>query len=50
MDSDEFEKRMRRLEYFHALRCLPGAWMVMASQNLPSGQTLRSHSSLSFKI
>ncbi|HEY4386429.1 MAG TPA: tRNA(His) guanylyltransferase Thg1 family protein [Ktedonobacteraceae bacterium] len=29
MDSNEFEKHMRRLEYFHTLRCLPGAWVVL---------------------
>ncbi len=29
MDSNEFEKRMRALEYFHGLRCLPGAWIVL---------------------
>lgn len=29
MDNDEFEKRMRELEYFHQLRALPGAWIVL---------------------
>lgn len=29
MDSDEFERRMRALEWFHTLRCLPGAWVVL---------------------
>jgi tRNA(His) 5'-end guanylyltransferase len=29
MNSDEFESRMRECEYFHALRCLPGAWIVL---------------------
>lgn len=29
MDSNEFDKRMRKSEYFHALRCLPGAWVVL---------------------
>lgn len=29
MDNDEFEKRMRELEYFHHLRALPGAWIVL---------------------
>ncbi|HTI14544.1 MAG TPA: tRNA(His) guanylyltransferase Thg1 family protein [Dictyobacter sp.] len=29
MDSNEFDKRMRQSEYFHALRCLPGAWVVL---------------------
>jgi tRNAHis guanylyltransferase len=29
MDSDEFEKQMRALEWFHAFRCLPGAWVVL---------------------
>ena len=29
MDSDEFEKRMRASEYFHALRCLPQTWVVL---------------------
>jgi tRNA(His) guanylyltransferase len=29
MDNDEFEKRMRELEYFHGLRALPGAWVVI---------------------
>lgn len=29
MNSDEFEKRMRALEYFHAMRCLPDAWVVL---------------------
>ncbi|GCE22590.1 tRNA(His) guanylyltransferase Thg1 family protein [Dictyobacter kobayashii] len=29
MDSDYFEKRMRELEYFHSLRCLPGTWIVL---------------------
>jgi len=29
MHPDEFETRMRRLEYFHALRLLPGVWTVL---------------------
>jgi tRNA(His) guanylyltransferase len=29
MDSDSFEKRMRSQEYFHNLRLLPGAWVVV---------------------
>jgi len=29
MDSNAFEQRMRALEAFHALRCLPGAWIVL---------------------
>ena len=29
MDRDTFEKRMRALEYFHSLRVLPGAWVVL---------------------
>jgi tRNA(His) 5'-end guanylyltransferase len=29
MNSDEFEARMRALEYFHALRLLPGVWAVV---------------------
>lgn len=29
MDSDDFEKRMRELEYFHSLRCPPGSWIVL---------------------
>lgn len=29
MDNDTFEKRMRQLEYFHSLRLLPGAWVVI---------------------
>lgn len=29
MDSEEFEKRTRALEYFHSLRVLPGAWIVV---------------------
>lgn len=29
MDSNEFERRMRALESFHTLRCLPGAWIVL---------------------
>jgi tRNA(His) guanylyltransferase len=29
MDRDDFEKRMRALEYFHSLRVLPGAWVVL---------------------
>jgi tRNA(His) guanylyltransferase len=29
MDSDELEKQMRALEWFHAFRCLPGAWVVL---------------------
>src|SRR5690348_15136893 len=29
MNSDEFEKRMRASEWFHALRCLPSAWVVL---------------------
>jgi len=29
MDSDLFERRMRELEYFHALRLLPGTWTVV---------------------
>jgi hypothetical protein len=30
MDNDEFEKRMRALEYFHGLRALPGARVVIS--------------------
>jgi len=29
MDHDTFEKQMRSLEYFHSLRLLPGAWVVI---------------------
>jgi tRNA(His) guanylyltransferase len=29
VDNDSFEKRMRQLEYFHSLRLLPGAWVVI---------------------
>lgn len=29
MDSDSFELQMRALEYFHTLRLLPGAWVVI---------------------
>ena len=29
MGSDTFDKRMRLSECFHALRCLPGAWVVL---------------------
>lgn len=29
MDSEDFEQRMRALEYFHSLRVLPGAWIVL---------------------
>ena len=29
MNNDEFEKRMRALEYFHALRLPQGAWTVL---------------------
>jgi tRNA(His) 5'-end guanylyltransferase len=29
MASDDFEKRMRESEYFHALRCPPGTWVVL---------------------
>ena len=29
MDRDEFESRMRALEYFHALKMLPGTWPVI---------------------
>lgn len=29
MDSDAFEQQMRALEYFHNLRLLPGAWVVV---------------------
>ncbi|MEP0832344.1 tRNA(His) guanylyltransferase Thg1 family protein [Microcoleus sp. AS-A8] len=29
MDSDRFEQKMRSLEYFHSLRLLPGAWVVI---------------------
>jgi tRNA(His) guanylyltransferase len=29
MDSNELEQAMRDLEYFHHLRCLPGAWIVL---------------------
>jgi tRNA(His) 5'-end guanylyltransferase len=29
MNNGNFEKRMRALEYFHALRLLPGAWTVI---------------------
>jgi tRNA(His) 5'-end guanylyltransferase len=29
MDRDTFEQRMRALEYFHSLRVLPGAWVVL---------------------
>lgn len=29
MDNNTFENRMRELEYFHNLRLLPGAWVVV---------------------
>src|SRR5579863_1161618 len=29
MNPDEFEQRMRELEYFHALRVLSGTWFVV---------------------
>ncbi|MEO7003464.1 MAG: tRNA(His) guanylyltransferase Thg1 family protein [Ktedonobacterales bacterium] len=29
MDNGEFERQMRALEYFHALRAIPGAWIVL---------------------
>ena len=29
MNHNAFEKRMRALEYFHGLRALPGAWIVL---------------------
>src|SRR5258708_5213361 len=29
MNPDEFEERMRALEYFHNLRVLPGTWAVL---------------------
>jgi tRNA(His) 5'-end guanylyltransferase len=29
VDNDAFEKRMRSLEYFHSLRLLPGAWVII---------------------
>lgn len=29
MKPDDFEKRLRALEYFHSLRLLPGAWVVV---------------------
>ncbi len=29
VDNDAFEKQMRSLEYFHSLRLLPGAWVVI---------------------
>jgi hypothetical protein len=29
MNNDELEEHMRALEYFHSLRVLPGAWVVI---------------------
>jgi tRNA(His) guanylyltransferase len=29
MESNDFENKMRELEYFHSLRILPGAWAVI---------------------
>lgn len=29
MDANDFESKMRELEYFHSLRILPGAWAVI---------------------
>jgi tRNA(His) guanylyltransferase len=29
MNNDDFEARMRALEYFHSLRLLPGAWAIL---------------------
>src|SRR5689334_11800238 len=29
MKPDDFEQRLRALEYFHSLRLLPGAWAVV---------------------
>jgi tRNA(His) 5'-end guanylyltransferase len=29
MDNNAFEKQMRSLEYFHSLRLLPGAWVII---------------------
>ena len=29
MDNNTFDNRMRELEYFHNLRLLPGAWVLV---------------------
>src|SRR6185503_15900151 len=29
MNNDDFEERMRALEYFHSLRLLPGTWPII---------------------
>ena len=29
MDSDEFESRLRALEYYHNIRLLPGTWTII---------------------
>ncbi len=34
MDPNEFERRMRELEYFHSLRVVPGAWTVIRVDGL----------------
>ncbi|MDP8962921.1 MAG: tRNA 5'-guanylyltransferase [Cyanobacteriota bacterium] len=43
MDSDEFEQRMRSLEYFHTLRLLPGAWVVIRVDGRSFSQFTKSH-------
>ena len=40
MDPNEFEARMRSLEYFHSLRVLDGAWTVIRVDGCASRASL----------
>lgn len=50
MDSDKLEQAMRELEYFHHLRCLPGAWIVLRLDGRGFSKLTASHFDKPFDV
>ena len=50
MDSDEFEQRMRELEYFHSLRLLPSTWVIIRVDGRGFSQFTKSHFEKPFDV
>lgn len=50
MDSDGFEERMHELEYFHSLRLLPSAWVIIRVDGRSFSQFTKSHFEKPFDV
>ncbi|HEY7123392.1 MAG TPA: tRNA(His) guanylyltransferase Thg1 family protein, partial [Ktedonobacterales bacterium] len=50
MNNDELEARMRALEYFHTLRALPGAWVVIRVDGRSFSRFTESHFAKPFDL